>query len=615
MELVMTSPWLPLDWIMTFKAYIKSASFLLIIFSLASCQDNEQKNYPPNLIKAIDLFYLENNNDEVIKLINELDAADLNTETKLLSEIFKIAAICENGKVDSASALIAKIDQKLVRKNPTLNYYFNSINGLILFRTDKYTESYATLVEAINYPFGKLNSNALSERILARISLSLGDYTKGIDWLISYSSRDFYVAGLTKGIAINHKILGRYYMTVKNFPQAILSFKNAEKGLLESKDELELFYVYINLIDYYISAKEPQKALHYAKLCMQISEKSDDNRLKTLVYNNMGEIELQLKNYTAAINYFNKTINAPTDYVYANFRHTNSHIQLSQIYKETHQYDLSLYQAKLAVSHLEKNNVSQLTYEAYKNLAECFYNSQSVINAYKNLDTAYQNMDSVNASFSQISKAYSDSKVELVKASYKMQQLAENERKQRLIIIGVSVVLVILLIFAYFYIRLINSRNSVLKVLVKKNLQIFEEERKSIKSKLEEKPNKVSRKFENEKSDILYNQFLDWLDSNNNSIRKDLTLEVVAKEMNTNRDYLSRAINDNHLRFTDIINRFRVLKAIEILSDKKNPKSRYNLSIIANEVGFNSNSVFIEAFRKQTGMNPAQFRDNLHDRV
>ena len=37
------------------------------------------------------------------------------------------------------------------------------------------------------------------------------------------------------------------------------------------------------------------------------------------------------------------------------------------------------------------------------------------------------------------------------------------------------------------------------------------------------------------------------------------------------------------------------------------------LMVLASEVGFNSNSVFIDAFRKVTGMTPTQFREHLNE--
>ena len=234
------------DLLFALKSLVKFAAFLSILLGLCCCGNN--KKYPPNLIKAIDLFFLENNNDEVISLISELNADELNRDTKLLSEIFKIAAICENGKTDSASILLHKLNLNYIRNNSELNHYYNSVDGLILFRTNKFTESYTIMVQTIEYNNIDIRAKALSERILARISIALGDYSKGIDWLL-ISSQDFALAGLTKSVAINQKILGRHYMNMENFPQALFSFQKAEKGLIESKDSVELFYVYINYVD------------------------------------------------------------------------------------------------------------------------------------------------------------------------------------------------------------------------------------------------------------------------------------------------------------------------------------------------------------------------------
>lgn len=596
------------------NSLVKFTTFLLITIALCCCNDNEHKNYPPNLTKAIDLFFLENRTDEVISLLNELDTAKLNPNTKLLADIYRIGAICEDGKPDSALKIFQKLPQKTIRKNSELNYLYNCLHGLILFRTNKFTESYSILVQTINFPTKEIRANALNERILARISFALGDYSKGIDLLLQ-SSHHFALAGLTKSVAINHKILGRQYMNSENYSQALISFEKAQQALKESKDSLELFYIYINYVDYYIVNNDLKKAQYYANLCLHQCEKCDDNNMITLLYNNMGEIEYQLKNYNKAVEYFNKTLSIPADYPLANVRHAYSHINLSKIYKTLNRNDLSLYHAKSAASHYKQNNDSKLRYKVYKNLAENYYDNQSILNAYKNLDTAYQNMDSVNISLSATAKAYYDSKVELINVSNNIQELKIREQKQRLITIGIAFILVFVLILGFIYYRLLNSRNTALKALVNKNLQIIEDERKRYSAKLAIIPKKNGRKLvESEKSEIIFNQFLQWLEIDNNFTRKDLTLESIAKEMNTNREYLSQAINENNLRFTDIINKIRILKAIEILSDKKNPKSRYNLSVIAHEVGFNSNSVFIEAFRKQTGMNPAQFRDNLQDK-
>ena len=152
-----------------------------------------------------------------------------------------------------------------------------------------------------------------------------------------------------------------------------------------------------------------------------------------------------------------------------------------------------------------------------------------------------------------------------------------------------------------------------LETLVDKNLQIIDEERKLREAMQHENENhKEARKLNgNVKVDLLYDRMIRWLETGKNYARKDITLEIVAKELNTNREYLSLAISNNNQRFNDLINKYRIDEAVRIISSKNDKRSKYNLQIIGSEVGFNSNSVFIAAFHKQTGLNPGEFRDSL----
>jgi AraC-like DNA-binding protein len=61
-----------------------------------------------------------------------------------------------------------------------------------------------------------------------------------------------------------------------------------------------------------------------------------------------------------------------------------------------------------------------------------------------------------------------------------------------------------------------------------------------------------------------------------------------------------------HTSFYDLINRYRVAKAQELL---RSPTAAHlNLLGVAMESGFKSKSVFNEVFKKNTGLTPSQFR-------
>lgn len=92
--------------------------------------------------------------------------------------------------------------------------------------------------------------------------------------------------------------------------------------------------------------------------------------------------------------------------------------------------------------------------------------------------------------------------------------------------------------------------------------------------------------------------------------KKGLTIDELAKTLDTNREYLSQIINKHFDRFNSFINNCRTKDTIEIISDKNNPKNNFSLEIIAGEVVFKSLSVFIASFKKETGLTPSKFRES-----
>lgn len=104
--------------------------------------------------------------------------------------------------------------------------------------------------------------------------------------------------------------------------------------------------------------------------------------------------------------------------------------------------------------------------------------------------------------------------------------------------------------------------------------------------------------FENEK------RFLD----------SKLNLEILSKELNTNRVYLSKVINElkgqnfpqylNTLRINHIINELKINKGLQ----------KYTITAIAEEAGFNNSESFTNAFKKITGTLPSYFLKALQEK-
>lgn len=60
----------------------------------------------------------------------------------------------------------------------------------------------------------------------------------------------------------------------------------------------------------------------------------------------------------------------------------------------------------------------------------------------------------------------------------------------------------------------------------------------------------------------------------------------MSREIGTNRSYLSKAINQQGVRFTDLINKYRIQEIMQIFEDPEDPRNSKNLDEIAAEVGF-----------------------------
>ena len=93
-----------------------------------------------------------------------------------------------------------------------------------------------------------------------------------------------------------------------------------------------------------------------------------------------------------------------------------------------------------------------------------------------------------------------------------------------------------------------------------------------------------------------------------------LTLHSLAKESNTNANYLSKIVNHyKEMNFPAYLNELRINYALELLKENKIIR-KYTIKAIANEVGFNTAESFSNAFYKKTGLKPSYYIQELNKR-
>jgi len=96
-------------------------------------------------------------------------------------------------------------------------------------------------------------------------------------------------------------------------------------------------------------------------------------------------------------------------------------------------------------------------------------------------------------------------------------------------------------------------------------------------------------------------------------LKKNLTISYMSNLINTNPKYLSQLINKHKGRnFCGYINYLRINYIINKLYNNILYRE-YKISYLAEECGYSSLQVFINAFRKETGMTPYYFIKQLKD--
>jgi AraC-like DNA-binding protein len=107
----------------------------------------------------------------------------------------------------------------------------------------------------------------------------------------------------------------------------------------------------------------------------------------------------------------------------------------------------------------------------------------------------------------------------------------------------------------------------------------------------------------------LFDQFQQLLQREHLYRENDISIEKIALIINTNRTYLSRAINKcTRKNFSSCINEYRIKEAVLMMTKVS---EKFSFEGIAFEVGFNDRKTFYTAFKKITGLSPSAFRGNL----
>ena len=167
---------------------------------------------------------------------------------------------------------------------------------------------------------------------------------------------------------------------------------------------------------------------------------------------------------------------------------------------------------------------------------------------------------------------------------------------------------------SYLYIQ----KQKAYKIIVKHNVEIarkeIEFEKTGKSSTIHEKKRKKTEESKytgsvlgKKRKKKLLQDIVSLMEGKKHYLNPQFTIGDCAKELETNRKYISQIINENFkTNFNNFINEYRVKEVRRYLI---NPEyDNYSLNGIASMSGFHSKTTFNAAFKKFTGITPSYFK-------
>ncbi|MGU3377274.1 helix-turn-helix domain-containing protein [Chryseobacterium sp. M5A1_1a] len=100
---------------------------------------------------------------------------------------------------------------------------------------------------------------------------------------------------------------------------------------------------------------------------------------------------------------------------------------------------------------------------------------------------------------------------------------------------------------------------------------------------------------------------LEEFEKNRSFLRKNITVDSLAKDFSSNRDYLSKSVNElKEKNFSQYLNELRINYIVEELNHNEKIR-KHTIAAIADDIGYNNSESFSNAFRKITGTLPSYY--------
>lgn len=311
---------------------------------------------------------------------------------------------------------------------------------------------------------------------------------------------------------------------------------------------------------------------------------------RAITWSNTGKEELAKNEFRAAMKLFEE---APDPFAEIRTLGNIGDILLKQ---DSLKDALDHYTVALQRSEQEGFDMGRVIY--HEMIAECATKLGDYKMAYEHLLAFQKSRESMELAETKsiLSQLEIQHQANLEKASrLNQEQIARTESEKNAILLVSIALLAVLSVFLAIKIFTVRRQN---RILLERNLsETRDQQMKKVVPAHPDAHEEIIRKLEEYVIGLRHFE------------QSQLTLDKLSRKLNTNRTYLSEAINAHFGKnFSKWINEVRVKEARILLLSPKH--AHYSIEGIANLAGFSSVSTFNSNFKAITGLTPSYFRKN-----
>jgi len=545
------------------------------------------------------------------------DSIKINTLNEIFKELNKVTSDTLLKFYNKYEPYISKkaTFEQIYSANSTIGY-FGQITGKFNLSLEKFT---VNLKQSIAN-----NDTARIANAYGNIGNSYFNLNQIKDAILAYNNalEIFETTKNTRGLASIYGVLGNLYLQNEDYKTAISNYKKSKKHFKTLNSKYGIATSNMNIGIVYRNLKEYEKSLSYFKKAETIYSEIKYNIGLALIYGNIGNLHFEFGNHKKAL-FYQKKCFLITKELGIKKNMVKSLAFITDYYISMNKPNKAIEYGLMALNSAKKNSFTNSTNEIYEKLYIAYKKQNKFNEALKFLELSKKSKDSISEIerknnidklLTEFETKEKEKEITLLKKDAKIKSLEIEKKDNR--IKTTTIILIIILLFTIISMVLYFQKRASYLLLVEQNVKLTKSDiEKEGTSKIEiSETAKAIEKYSETKLDAsqkkeLIDSIIILMEEEKYFLNTQFTINDFAKELQSNRNYLSKIINEYfNTNFNNFVNEFRVKEARKLLLSNK--YENYTIEGIANSVGFHSKATFNNAFKKFTGVTPSFFKNN-----